>query len=227
VKWTFISGSFPTNAIGTLTYDAGSNTLYAGTGEPNASGDSEAGLGLFKSTNGGNSWTHLAAVTTTTISGDYTGDAFVSRAINSVVVDPTNSNILYVGSVRAVRGVSSVTGGATSSPPFPLPAPGVYKSTDGATTFTLLNSDTSGLPFAPRGVTDVKMDPSDRKTLYAGQFGQGVYRSKDAGASWKQIFAPVNPSNPLTANHERVVSYLLRHDAVFDRVGEVRLNLES
>ena len=42
--WTFISGSFATNAIGTLTYDAGTGTLYAGTGEANASSDSEAGF---------------------------------------------------------------------------------------------------------------------------------------------------------------------------------------
>ena len=36
-KWEFVSGSFATNAIGALTYDAAHNTLYAGTGEPNAS----------------------------------------------------------------------------------------------------------------------------------------------------------------------------------------------
>src|SRR5215831_4672342 len=36
-KWTFISGSFATNAIGTLTSDTATRTLYAGTGEPNAS----------------------------------------------------------------------------------------------------------------------------------------------------------------------------------------------
>src|SRR5262249_16343640 len=47
--WTFISGSFATNAIGTLTFDAAHGTLYAGTGEPNASADSEAGFGIYKS----------------------------------------------------------------------------------------------------------------------------------------------------------------------------------
>src|SRR5437016_3230694 len=62
-SWTFISGSFLTNAIGTLTYDAAHTTLYAGTGEPNSSGDSEAGFGIYKSTDGGNTWTHLAANT--------------------------------------------------------------------------------------------------------------------------------------------------------------------
>src|SRR5262249_36779607 len=46
-NWTFVSGSFATNAIGTLTYDAATGTLYAGTGEANASGDSEAGFGIY------------------------------------------------------------------------------------------------------------------------------------------------------------------------------------
>jgi len=55
--WTFISDSFATNAIGTLTYDSTNNVLYAGTGEPNSSGDSEAGLGIYKSTDGGDTWT--------------------------------------------------------------------------------------------------------------------------------------------------------------------------
>ena len=63
VSWTFVSGSFATNAIGTLTYDAAHNTLYAGTGEPNASGDSEAGFGIYKSNDGGSTWTHLASNT--------------------------------------------------------------------------------------------------------------------------------------------------------------------
>jgi len=61
-KWTFLSGSFGTNAIGTLTYANG--VLYAGTGEPNASGDSEAGLGIYRSTDGGDTWTHLASLVT-------------------------------------------------------------------------------------------------------------------------------------------------------------------
>ncbi len=65
-RWEFISGSFATNAIGTLTIDPSDpsgNTIYAGTGEPNASADSEAGFGIYKSTNGGDTWTHLASNT--------------------------------------------------------------------------------------------------------------------------------------------------------------------
>jgi len=157
VSWTFISGSFATNAIGTLTYDAAHNALYAGTGEPNASGDSEAGFGIYKSTDGGSTWTHLAANTSVSagsgvncdaipgsggggfqIAPAYNGPAFDGRSISSVVIDPGNLNILYVSSARGVRGISSVTGGPVSLAPG-LPPYGLWKSTDGGANFTLLN----------------------------------------------------------------------------------------
>src|SRR5688500_11097847 len=61
-SWTFVSGSFATNAIGFLGFTGGA--LYAGTGEAHQSADSAAGLGIYKSTNGGDTWTKLAANTT-------------------------------------------------------------------------------------------------------------------------------------------------------------------
>ena len=190
-SWTFVSGGLPTNAIGALTYDASSGALYAGTGEPNASADSETGSGLFKSTDGGDTWTHVAAITSTTISGVYTGDAFKDRAISEITVDPTNSNVIYVSSASAIRGVCSVLNGCDAAPPTPLPGRGVYKSTDGGATFTLLNSATSGLPFVLRGAVNVKLDPSDHNTVYASLFGQGVFRSTNGGTNWAQIFTGV------------------------------------
>ncbi len=158
-KWEFISGSFATNAIGTLVIDPTDptgKTIYAGTGEPNASADSEAGFGIYKSTDGGNTWTHLAANTSVpTGSGvdcgalfgvggvqnapAYSGPAFDGRAISSIVVDPSHPNVLYVSSARGVRGISSVlSGGAVSLAPG-LPPYGLWKSTDGGANFTLLN----------------------------------------------------------------------------------------
>ena len=155
-SWTFISGSFATNAIGSLTYDAAHATLYAGTGEPNASADSEAGFGIYKSTDGGNTWTHLAANTTVPagsgvdctcavgfggfqIAPAYSGPAFDGRSISSIVVDPSNPNILYVSSARGVRGVSSVLSGGVVTLAPGLPPYGMWKSTDGGANFTLLN----------------------------------------------------------------------------------------
>ena len=238
-SWTFVSGSFATNAIGALTYDASTNTLYAGTGEPNASGDSEAGFGIYKSTDGGNTWTHLLANTSVpTGSGvdcdavfgvppgtfgvqnapAYSGPAFDGRSISSIVV---HGGTMYVGSARGVRGVSSVTGGVVSLAPG-LPPYGVWKSTDGGATFTLLNyQDVCLNPALPgfagtvqasfgstRGVHEVELDPgyngTSNQTLYAGPFPQnnaiplntkgGVWRSTDAGASWTQIKNALNPT---------------------------------
>jgi hypothetical protein len=185
VSWEFVSGSFGTNAIGALTYAGG--VLYAGTGEPNASGDSEAGLGIYKSSDGGDTWTHLASQTTV---GAYTGDAFAGRSISAIIVDPTNAAHLYVASARGVRGISS-TGGATSNPPSAAPF-GLYESNDGGATFTFIWNGAGSI----RGVNNVAFDPSydgsANKTLYAAAFQVGVWRSNDNGATWAQIKTPLN-----------------------------------
>ncbi|HEY6042140.1 MAG TPA: exo-alpha-sialidase, partial [Anaerolineae bacterium] len=189
-KWTFLSGGFATNAIGTLTYDAAHNTLYAGTGESHASGDSEAGLGIYKSTDGGDTWTHLPSVVTGLPSagnGTYTGDAFAGRAISSIVVDPTNANVLYVGSARGVRGISSVTGGSTSNPPTPRPPTGLFKSTDGGATFSFIWDGNASV----RGVNRVELDPGDHTIVYAAAYQQGVWRMIGVGA-FTRIKTPLN-----------------------------------
>jgi hypothetical protein len=230
--WTFISGSFATNAIGTLTYDAANNALYAGTGEPNSSGDSEAGMGIYKSLDGGNTWTQLAAnanvpagagVDCTCAVGSggfqtapaYSGPAFNGRSISSIVIDPGNTNIMYVSSDRGVRGISSVTGGTASLAPG-FPPYGLWKSTDGGANFTLLNyqdvclnptlAGSAGIIQATfgstRGVHETALDPNNSNIVYAApypannicppnQFG-GVWRSTDSGATWTQMKNALN-----------------------------------
>jgi hypothetical protein len=207
-NWTFISDSFGTNAIGTLTFDAPNNALYAGTGEANASGDSEAGLGIWKSTDGGNTWTLLsstvgpittyspAATGVVVPNGTYTGNAFLGRSISSIVVDPTNASHLYVSSARGVRGISSVTGGGTTNPPTPRPPFGLFESTDGGATFSFIWDGGDGCPAVCdgtnpkatiRGSNHVALDPgwngTTNKILYGGAFGpQNVAGS---GGVWR------------------------------------------
>ena len=179
-NWTFVSGSFGTNAIGTLTYDAAHKTLYAGTGESHASADSESGLGIYKSTDGGTTWTQLPG------SAGY-GTGFFGRSISSIAVDPTNPAVLYVGVARGVRGVSSVaSGGATSNPPAAI-ALGLYKSTDGGNTFSFIWNGAGSI----RGVNRVALDPNNPAVVYAAAYQVGIWRSVNSGA-FIQIKTPLN-----------------------------------
>lgn len=188
-NWTNVSdGSFTTGAIGALTYDAAHNTLYAGTGEDAASGDSEAGLGIFKSTDGGQTWAPLAG-----------NSNFFLRCIRQISIDPTDAtgNTFYVSSGRGVRGISSTTAGATSTPTGGADV-GVFKTTDGGTTFALL----AGVPVtvgtqpgqqfnssfgSQRGATDVAVDPTHPGVIYATAYNEGVWRSNDYGLTWTNI----------------------------------------
>jgi hypothetical protein len=190
-KWLFVSGTFGTNAIGALTVDptdATGNTVYAGTGEANASGDSEAGVGVYKSINGGTTWVKLndqATNVTSPGNGTYSGDAFFGRSISSIIVDPTNKNVLYVSTTRGVRGVSSVTGGASSFPPVPRPPFGLWKSNNAGYSFGFLTDLGS-----PRGVNHVELDPSSNAVVYAAGFDRGVWRSTNGGTTFTQIKLP-------------------------------------
>ena len=182
--WQFSSAGLGSNALGSLVQDPTDprgDTLYAGTGEPNASGDSEAGLGVYKSTDGGDTWKLIpssAAIAST-------------RAIGKIAVDPTDGNIIYVAVARAVRGITSTTGGAVSVTGTAQPNVGVYKTIDGGATWSLVwDAQTAG---SVRGVTDVEIDPLDHTTVYAAAFQLGIVRSI-AGGTFRQIFAGQVPT---------------------------------
>jgi hypothetical protein len=202
-SWTWLTGVLALNSVGALVADpndASGNTLYVGTGEGNrCSSGCEAGVGIYKTTNGGNSWTKLpdACVSNATYSCANSGDAFLGRGINEIVVDPTNPNHLFVGSALAIRGLSHVIGLPGETQRFePGANPvGVYESTDGGKTFTEVWNG-NGSTF---GVTDVGLDPQDPTTVYASAFDQGVWRrspSLDGTSSptaFLQVFAPQFP----------------------------------
>ena len=125
-SWTYLTAGIAQNSVGTLTAapsDPTGNTLYLGTGEANRCGSGcEAGVGIYKSTNGGSSWTKLAdsCTSNSTYACVTPGqDAFLGRSISKIVVDPANPSHLYVGSALGVRGLSHVigNGGTTRFPP--------------------------------------------------------------------------------------------------------------
>jgi len=198
-SWQFLSADFGIQSGSAITLDPNDptgNTLYVGTGEANASGDSAAGTGMYKSTDGGDTWT-----------GPLGLPVFNGRAIGTIVVRPGDPNTIYVGTTRGVAGVSSVSGGAVSLIPGAA-AWGLYKSTDGGATWTFLHNGTAsaaacdtvaeaiatGSPCSVRGVRRVALDPSSPDTVYAGSYSRGIWRSADGGATWIQI-------KPTLANH--------------------------
>jgi hypothetical protein len=189
-NWVNVSdGFFGSGAIGALTYDAG--TLYAGTGEDAAAGDAEAGVGVYKSTDGGKTWTALGG-----------NASFTNRAIRTIAIDHTDGNAIYVTSGRGVHGISSTTAGAVSQIPG-APGVGVWKSIDGGATFTLLQPTTVTLGGQPgqsfpssfgssRGATALAIDPTHAGVIYASAYNVGIWRSTDSGATWTQIHAVTN-----------------------------------
>ncbi len=195
-NWVNVSdGQFASGAIGALTYDAAHNTLYAGTGEDAAAGDAEAGVGAYKSTDGGKTWTALG------------GNAnFNLRAIRQIAIDQNDAsgNTIYVADGRGVHGISSTTAGGVSTIPGG-PGVGVWKSTDGGATFTLLQplpvsiGTQSGQSFpssfgSTRGATDVAVDLTHPGVIYATVYQKGVWRSIDNGVTWTNIHAGTNTS---------------------------------
>src|SRR5882724_11100327 len=195
-NWVNVSdGTFASGAIGALTYDAAHNTLYAGTGEDAAAGDAEAGVGVYKSTDGGAHWTALAG-----------NSSFTNRAIRTIAVDNLNDpagNTIYVTSGRGVHGISSTTAGAVSQIPPGTPGVGVWKSTDGGATFTLAQPSTvvlgpqSGQTFqssfgSSRGATALAIDPTHAGVIYASAYNVGIWRSTDNGATWINIHCVTN-----------------------------------
>src|SRR5215831_15373475 len=122
-NWAPSSNGIPSNAIGSLVFDPNDprvKTLYAGTGEPNGSGDSEAGVGLYKSTDGGKSWTLVAGSTAANAPcADGSGDSCpvaTGRSIGAIAIDPADANHIFIGTDVARHGSSSVNGGRFTPP---------------------------------------------------------------------------------------------------------------
>lgn len=179
-QWEFVSGSFGTNAIGSLLVapnDPTGQTLYAGTGEPNASVDSEAGVGIYNSTDGGQTWSLVSG-----------SDIFFQRAIGQMAID--NAGNLLVPIASSVRGISSTDGGASSSAAtgHPLVTRGLYRQT--GATFTLIRPIVAVA--TARGSTTVQVDPTHPGVIYVNEFSRGVWRSIDNGVTWTQIKTPLN-----------------------------------
>ena len=151
------------------------------------------GAGLFKSTDGGASWSAAKPGLPASVSA------------SSLVIDPQNSGTMYA--VTDVDVFKSTDGGANwSALKAELPMPtnqfyasdtvvidpqdsntlyastrtGVFKSVDGGASWNAVNI---GLP-GPKATSSLAIDPNQPGTLYAGISGGGLFKSTDGGARW-------------------------------------------
>lgn len=166
--FTPIGDNQPSLAIGSIALDDSTTptTIYVGTGEPNLSQDSYYGDGIFKSTDGGQTWTSGSGVD------------FVGSAVSRLLVDPANPQVLLAA---MTEGGVYVDDTLTTS----VPAIGIVRSADGGTTWTQEFSGASG--------TDIIYDPAD-KDYYAAIRAKGFYRSTDDGVTWSPLPAPFSMS---------------------------------
>jgi hypothetical protein len=198
--WSPVDSGLTTDAIGSLVVDpndASGNTLYAGTGEPNGSSDSEAGLGLFKSTDGGDHWS--------LVPGSFS--VAHDRAIASVAIDPTDPDHLAIATGLARHGSSSSNGGRRTPPD--APTLGIYESTDGGSHFNLVftkagdpNDPATGndlfIGSANKVAFDSQYDGTTHDALYAAVQGYGIWRRSetlDGDRDFHQVFQTYFPAD--------------------------------
>ena len=159
--WTPRSNAADSQSVGALAIaPSNDHIVYMGSGEGALSGDSYYGDGFYRSSDGGVSWQHVSTL-------------FTGQAVSAIAVDPTNPQHVYAATVRG-RGGDHRTTSPTGA------QYGVYGSTDGGATWTLLKGTTDEF----HGATDVVIDPQHANVLFASFWGDAIYKSTDGGHTW-------------------------------------------
>src|SRR6266550_1505662 len=168
--WTPIFDDQPTGSIGAIAVaPSNPNIIYVGSGEGLARPDLSVGDGIYKSTDGGKTWSHLGLRD--------------GQQIPYIIVDPRNANRLFV----AVLG----------HPYGPNQERGVYRSTDGGAPFQNVlskdeNTGASDLEFDPKNpeivyacLWEQRQGPWENGA-WAGTAG-GIFKSTDGGTTWRPL----------------------------------------
>ena len=168
-SWSPVFDSRAYLAIGAIAIDPNNpEIVYVGTGDPNITGYPFLGDGLYRSINGGQSWTKIGLEAT--------------RIISKIIIDPSNSQRIHVG---------------TMGLPFERNRQkGLYTSNDGGKTWrqSLFVSEQAG-------IIDLVIDPRNPKILYACSWNRirnsresiiagpdsGIFKSTDSGSSWVKM----------------------------------------
>jgi photosystem II stability/assembly factor-like uncharacterized protein len=170
--WQTVWHSEASLNIGALAIDPDDpDILYCGTGEANLSADSYPGVGLFRSMNGGQSWQLLAKA-------DAVG---LPRRIGTLAVDPFDSSHLLAGGVNHRDNTPT----------------GLFVSADAGVTWARVPL----LGASPFWCHDVRFHRQRRGVIYvtvsARGIQNGIWRSRDGGASWKQLSGGLPPPDQM------------------------------
>jgi photosystem II stability/assembly factor-like uncharacterized protein len=175
--WENVFDSQATVSIGDVAINpTDPNVVWVGTGEANNRQSSSWGDGIYKSTDGGKTWMHMGLRE--------------SQHIGRIVIDPTDTDVVYVAALGRLWGANKERG--------------VFKTSDGGVTWQqvlAIDEDT--------GAVDLVMDPANPKTLLAAAYARrrtgwgfnggspdsGIYKSVDAGRTWRKITAGL-PTGP-------------------------------
>ena len=156
-------------SIGCVSIDPNnSNVIWVGSGENNNQRSVSYGDGVYKSIDGGDTWNNMGLKS--------------SEHIGKIIIDPNNSNIIYVAAIGPLWS----KGGER----------GLYKSIDGGINWSLILYIDENT-----GVNDVIIDPRNTDILYASSFqrrrhvftyvgggpGSGMHKSEDGGKNWIKI----------------------------------------
>ena len=201
--WFPIFDSEPTGSIGSIAIaPSNPDIIYVGSGEGLHRPDLSTGNGIYKSIDGGKTWTHLGLRD--------------GQQIPKIVVDPENPEIIYV----AVLG----------HPYGPNKERGIYRSTDGGKTFDkilFIDENTGGDDIA----IDPKNPQTIFATLWqsrewpwengegAGTNG-GIFKSTDGGNTWKKLSKGL-PGNMVQTHIEIAPS---SPNIIFVAIGTIEMN---
>lgn len=164
----------PIGSIGAIAVaPSNPDIVYVGTGEPDIRSQHSYGIGVFKSTNAGKTWSFIGLEKT--------------RQIGKIVVDSADPNRVYVAALGHAYDAN--------------PERGVYRSTDGGVHWKKV-LDYAKDP-GDVGAVDLALDPHQPRTIYASLWGTrrppwavyapsnlpggGLYKSTDGGDTWHQL----------------------------------------
>ncbi len=169
MSWTPLFDDQPCSSIGDVTvFQANPNVVWAGTGEPQNRQSSQYGCGVFKSTDGGRTWTDVGLADT--------------RHIAKIALHPGDPDMAYAAAVGHLFG--------------PNEERGVFRTTDGGASWQrvlYVDEDTGAIdmvmdPSDPRTLFAAMYQR--RRTAFgfsAGGGGSGLYRTTDGGDSWTEL----------------------------------------